>query len=545
MDLTASTDAQLLRRYAHHGDEPAFTELVQRHLGLIYRVALRKSGNNRVLAEDVAQRTFILLARKAETLAGHRTLVGWLHQTACFITGEFIRTECRRIAREQEAFAMEQIDRENTSPEITHDWATIAPVIDESLAELNDCDREIVLLRYFANLPHAEVGRRVAISENAARMRLDRALNKLRGALQRRDIASTSAALSLTLTTQLSAASASMPATLVTSISSAALAGSASLTLTGANVGFITSMTTAKAALLSASAVACVSLGLSLFTAVQKRTAGDRLNEALASEQSLKRELASIPANPTIENAANRKAPDHSPRIAADPLTTTAATDELNASIARIKKVIDARQKQLASDPNYQRKWNEAMAADLSVEYSPFYRSNHLTNEKTTRFEEILLRKAWDKNDLYATARSLNISADDPAIQAEFDRQTSTYTTELKSLLTESEFANLQQFELTAIPRRLVSAVAAHTYYTSSPLTAEQGASLTQLIAANDPHLTGGGPAWRQDGFDWDAIFQGAKPILSPKQLEVLTALAATQKWAGEQIRIVNGWTKP
>ena len=82
MDLTSSTDAQLLHRYARNGNEFAFTELVQRHLGLIYRVALRKSGNNRVLAEDPAQQVFILLARKAETLSVHQTIIGWLHQTA-------------------------------------------------------------------------------------------------------------------------------------------------------------------------------------------------------------------------------------------------------------------------------------------------------------------------------------------------------------------------------------------------------------------------------------------------------------------------------
>jgi RNA polymerase sigma factor (sigma-70 family) len=544
MDLTPSTDAHLLRRYALNGDERAFTELVQRHLGLIYRVALRKSGNNRALAEDVAQRVFILLARKAETLAGHKTIIGWLHQTACFVTSEFIRTECRRIAREQKTFAMEQIDQENPSPETNHDWTTIAPVIDESLAELTDHDREIVLLRYFANLPHAEVGRKLAISENAARMRLDRALSKLQGALQRRGIASTAAALSLTLTSQMNAASAAIPAAFISSISAAALAGGTGLTLAGANAGFLASMTTAKATVLTVSTLAVFSLGLSLSTTIQKRSADERLNGELAREQSLKHELASIQSNLKKENIDLSRASDSSlPTTANVAETTTKA--EINASIARLKKAIAARQERLASDPDYQRKWNEAVVADLNVEYRPFYRTNDLTDEKSARFEEILRRKAWDKNDLYASARSLNISSEDPAVQSELKRQESTYTAELQSLLSESEFASLQQFDLTAIPRRLVTAVAAHTYYTSTPLTAEQGTSLVLLIAANDPHLTGVGPAWRQDGFNWDAIFKGAKPLLSPKQMEVLAALAATQKWAGEQIRIGNGWEKP
>lgn len=55
-------DAQLLRSYTEHHSNPAFAQLVERHLPLIYSAALRQVGDNRQFAEDVAQQVFALLA---------------------------------------------------------------------------------------------------------------------------------------------------------------------------------------------------------------------------------------------------------------------------------------------------------------------------------------------------------------------------------------------------------------------------------------------------------------------------------------------------
>jgi DNA-directed RNA polymerase specialized sigma24 family protein len=59
------TDIDLLRRYAQHGAEAAFGELVARHANLVYSTALRILNGDRHLACDVAQSVFTDLARKA------------------------------------------------------------------------------------------------------------------------------------------------------------------------------------------------------------------------------------------------------------------------------------------------------------------------------------------------------------------------------------------------------------------------------------------------------------------------------------------------
>jgi hypothetical protein len=65
-------DAELLRRYVSEHAEAAFTELVKRHLNLVYGAACRQlAGADRHLAEDVTQNVFALLARKAPDLLAH------------------------------------------------------------------------------------------------------------------------------------------------------------------------------------------------------------------------------------------------------------------------------------------------------------------------------------------------------------------------------------------------------------------------------------------------------------------------------------------
>ena len=67
MSLQTKDDAKLVRAYAETCSEPAFAELVRRHLDWVHAVALRQTGEP-ALAHDVTQSVFVLLARKAASL---------------------------------------------------------------------------------------------------------------------------------------------------------------------------------------------------------------------------------------------------------------------------------------------------------------------------------------------------------------------------------------------------------------------------------------------------------------------------------------------
>ncbi len=235
-------DAELLSRYAGTHAEEAFAELVQRHVNLVYRAALRQLGGDAHGAQEVAQAVFTLLARKAGSLTGHTSLAGWLYSTTHFTVRDLRRGERRRLAREQEAFTMQELATDSVS---AADWERLRPVLDDAMQGLGDADREALLLRFFEEKPFAEVGEKLAVSEDAARMRVERALDKLHGLLAKRGVTSTAAAVGLMLANEASVAA---PAGLAAAVTGSALAGAATAAGGGAIVAakVFTFMSTTK-----------------------------------------------------------------------------------------------------------------------------------------------------------------------------------------------------------------------------------------------------------------------------------------------------------
>src|SRR5882724_30658 len=175
-------DAELLHAYVRTGDESAFTALVERHKGLVYGSALRQTHDSG-LAEEITQVVFIVLARKAPTIKTGTILSGWLFRATRFIACDAIKAERRRVKREQTSLAMSLNLNDHTTQNSETIWQEIAPILDEALIGLGHKDRNALLLRFFEQKNLAEVGHALGISEDGARKRLGRALEKLRGLL--------------------------------------------------------------------------------------------------------------------------------------------------------------------------------------------------------------------------------------------------------------------------------------------------------------------------------------------------------------------------
>lgn len=246
-------DLQLLRRYASDGSEAAFRELVERYLDLVYSTALRRVGNDTHLAQDVSQLVFTDLARKARLLPRNVVLAGWLHRATRFAAAQLVRSNLRRQRREQEAVAMNELKSDS------NDWAALRPMLDDALDQLNQTDRDALLLRFFEQHSLAEVGLKLGTNENAARQRISRALDKLRAILVRRGLSTSAATLSAVISAHaIQLAPAGLAATLTTA--SLASAGSASgITLTILKIMSLTktqlAVGTSAIALLTASLV--------------------------------------------------------------------------------------------------------------------------------------------------------------------------------------------------------------------------------------------------------------------------------------------------
>lgn len=301
-------DQELLREYLEHTSEAAFAELVRRHLDLVYDTGLRLVGGDAALAQDVAQTVFIDLARKAGKLVSYATLAGWLHTRSRFAALDAIRAEQRRRARENEASVMND-QLHDTTPDLDLQWRQLAPVLDQALGDLKQSDRDALLLRFFKGKSLREVGEVLGVQENAARMRVDRALDKLRAILQSKGLTSTASALSGALAgyTLVAAPPGLLPA--LTGIALAAAAGSTGVTSTA--LSFMT-LTNLKVGIAGVAIVA----GLTTRLVIQQRqlaalrSENQELRNALAERAPFPPQGADMTA-PAEQDEAQRRL-DHS-----------------------------------------------------------------------------------------------------------------------------------------------------------------------------------------------------------------------------------------
>jgi len=188
--MQATDDMELLRNYAQRNSEAAFTELVSRRAGLVYSAALRQLRDPD-LAEEVTQAVFIILARKAGRISNGTVLTGWLFKTTRFVALAQVRVAAKR-QKQEHAIQMQTAIQSTTADS---SWEQISPLLDEALAKLGETDREAVLLRFFEDKSLAEVGGALGITEDTARKRVSRALEKLRRLFLKRGVVSTTATI--------------------------------------------------------------------------------------------------------------------------------------------------------------------------------------------------------------------------------------------------------------------------------------------------------------------------------------------------------------
>ncbi|MES2708967.1 MAG: sigma-70 family RNA polymerase sigma factor [Verrucomicrobiota bacterium] len=175
----------------------AFRQVVAAHLPWVLATARRRlEAGGESHAEDVAQQVFLDLVRHTSKVRPEN-LGGWLHRHTVFCAAKAMRAQRRRAAREQ---AGGQLMNESITdaPEESA-WREMAPLLDASLDELPAPDREALLLRFFQSLPLAAVGETLGTSTAAAQKRVERALDRLRAALQRRGVTGTCAGLGAVL----------------------------------------------------------------------------------------------------------------------------------------------------------------------------------------------------------------------------------------------------------------------------------------------------------------------------------------------------------
>jgi RNA polymerase sigma factor (sigma-70 family) len=259
-------DLTLLREYARNNSEDAFAALVTRHVNLVYSVALRQV-RDASLAEEITQAVFIILARKADSLGDKTILPGWLCRTARYASANALTIQRRRQQREQEAFMQNILTGggDASSPSNEETWRQIAPLLDGAMEQLGQKDHNALVLRFFENKTFAEVGATLGASEDAAKMRVNRALEKLRKFFTKRGVSSTTAIIAGTISANSVQAAPVALAKSVTAVAIAKGAAASGSTLTLIKGALkIMAWTKAKTAIVSV-----VVVGMATFSAIQ------------------------------------------------------------------------------------------------------------------------------------------------------------------------------------------------------------------------------------------------------------------------------------
>jgi RNA polymerase sigma factor (sigma-70 family) len=159
------TDRELLHEYLVYTSDSAFTDLVRRHIDLVYRICRRDTEDDR-LALAATQDVFSMLAHKAGSIHDDSTIAEWLFERSRMMARNILVREMRDLPRAEHP--------------------TLERLLNDAFASLPTTDREALLLRICEERKLHEVAEEIGISEDIVKTHLTAALAGLRTFLDKR-----------------------------------------------------------------------------------------------------------------------------------------------------------------------------------------------------------------------------------------------------------------------------------------------------------------------------------------------------------------------
>ncbi|HEX2854765.1 MAG TPA: sigma-70 family RNA polymerase sigma factor [Opitutaceae bacterium] len=475
-----TNDAQLLRRYLDERSQEAFAELVRRHIGWVYQAGLRRTGGRHALAQDVAQYVFSAVANHADALSRRESLAGWLYVTARYAASRALRSEIRRRKHETAAHVMTELEQSSEDPE----WDRIRPALDKVMDTLSARDREALLLRFSDGLGFAGIGAVLGVSEDGARKRVERSLEKMRVLLARRGVTSTAAALGGLLAAQSTAA---VAGDVVAAVTSGALSGAA---VPGASMlGVFQFMNATKATLGGLGAVAallCIgTMGIAIDQTMKARDAEAALALAVGSREN--------------ERPARLDPPESGATVAPRGRATSQAA-------AGVTARADAKAFLAAFGGTLGAQYRVRSQREIEQRHALFFRLANLPEEKRRAFVARTVQ-LWE-DSLEVTPGSILARVDTLDEAALRETLGEDGFRQWNDLVTRAEVAKTWSME-----------VAKAASAGSEPLTLDQIVELHQIVREESREYGAGGKI-NERTVDWEAVAQRARAVLNGPQWE-------------------------
>jgi len=485
------SDLELLKKYALDGVENAFSEIVRRHINLVYSAAMRQMRSPQ-LAEEIAQSVFTDLAQSAKGLAADTILTAWLYQVTRRTAIDAIRRESRRQLREQIATEM------NAMNATDDEWTQIEPLLDDAMEALDATDRTAVLLRYFENRSFREVGERLGTSDDAAQKRVSRAVDRLREFFSKRGVAIGASGLVAILTANAVQAA---PAGLALTISTSATIGATTVVAaTTATVTKAIVMTTLQKSLIAG--VIVLAAGAGIYEAHQAshlRKQNETLQEsqrALTKQVEASRRESDNTSNRLAALAAEKemvKVEQPSPEI----LKLRGQVGSLRQTVSSMS-ASNAPKSGLAhmmSDPAMRDYIHQVQAKMIQERYEPLLKELQLSPENREKFTQVI-------GEMWAKGTDAASNSGGPTKQDMQDAYENV-NKELQSLLGDAGFARYNEFNMEMPARATIKLL--DDKLGEDRLTDEQTSKLIGAVMGEPFGLTHG------IGGDWDKSYFGSQ----------------------------------
>lgn len=489
------SDHDRLRAFVGAGSQDAFRQLVAAHFDLVYSASLRQVHGRSDLAQDACQLVFTELARKAPALQRHPSLRGWLFLCTRHVASRLWRSECRRMRRESAAEAMSQ-----PSGGGEFEAHELRALVDDALCALNQPERELIFLRFFDHLTFAQIAARVGSTENAARHRLDRALERLRRQFARRGVRSTASALGLMLT-RLGAEAA--PPGMHAAVAQAALLDSAAAG--GTLLAMIASQFAGLGGLLTAAfATTAVLLGgAGAFEQYRLHLQGEQARiKAAVAVSAAESKLAGIKHQTELHGARRQRKHDQS------------------------------LEGQVAHDLAMRRWQNQALAAGMTLRWSRFFREHGVTPGQIQELQAAEIRAWSDWDDIREVAKLAGVAIGaDPELTARWDQVAQTLEAAVSGVFGGSAPNGAAQSylkevvdgtpNLAAEVNDVAVTVAGGGALAGIPVTEDEKAEIEQLVQNNIVSFSTH-PERNPGSMNWDALLQQASAQLPPPVVQLL-----------------------
>lgn len=187
-------EEQLVERLKRR-DEAAFNELVRAYERRVFRLVLRMLGD-RAEAEDVAQDVFITVFKSIDSFRGESKLSTWMFRVATNHCKNRIKYLDRRARGKKgeldelaEHGALESASMASSAtvarPDQQAEANQIEGIVRAAIAELDEDQRELVILRDVENMSYEEIQQITGLPEGTVKSRLHRARLQLAKAVQR------------------------------------------------------------------------------------------------------------------------------------------------------------------------------------------------------------------------------------------------------------------------------------------------------------------------------------------------------------------------